>query len=108
MINAPAKSLEFRAIDAIRPRLINQPERPNRLNAISCQDRGARGGIPPEEFEIDTILQAKGAARLRELLPEIPPGDIREGMSMRELPAAFTVEVFCSIVKRKKAGTLFN
>jgi hypothetical protein len=46
LINDPAKSLEFRAIDAIQPRLINQPERPNRLNAISCQDRGARGGIP--------------------------------------------------------------
>ena len=71
-------------------------------------EKQARGGIAPEDFEVDTILQAKGAQRLRELLPEIPPGDIREGMSMRELPATFTVEVFYSIVKRKLSGTLFT
>lgn len=70
-------------------------------------ERKARGGIAPEEFEVDSILQAKGAARLRELLPEIPAAEIREGMSMRELPATFTVEVFVNIVKRKLDGTLW-
>ncbi len=68
----------------------------------------ARGGLAPEEFEKDMILQPKGAERLQQLLPEIPAGEIKAGMSMRELPATFTVEVFVSIVKRKQAGTLFE
>jgi acyl carrier protein len=61
----------------------------------------ARGGLSPEEFEVDSILQEKGAERLRELLPEIPPDDIEPGMSLRELPSAFNVAVFVSIVNRK-------
>lgn len=71
-------------------------------------ERRARGGIAPEEFEVDSILQEKGAERLRELLPEIPAGDIKTGMSLRELPTVFTVEVFVNIVKRKLDGTLFG
>ena len=68
----------------------------------------ARGGIAPEDFEKDMVLQEKGAERLRSLLPEIPKEDIYAGMSMRELPAKFTVEVFCNIVKRKIEGNLFE
>ena len=71
-------------------------------------EKQARGGLAPEEFEVDSILQEKGAARLRQLLPEIPPNEIKAGMSLRELPAVFTVGVFCSIVKRKLTGTLFE
>ena len=64
----------------------------------------ARGGLSPEEFEIDSVLQEKGAERLREMLPEIPPAEIKAGMLMREIPAKFTVEVFVNIVKRKING----
>ncbi len=71
-------------------------------------ERRARGGLQPEEFEIDSIVQEKGAARLRELLPEIPAGEIKAGMSLREIPSLFTVGVFVSIVKRKLAGNLFG
>lgn len=71
-------------------------------------EKQARGGLAPEEFEVDSILQEKGAARLRELLPEIPASDLRAGMSLRELPASFTVEVFVNIVKRKIEGTLWG
>jgi acyl carrier protein len=71
-------------------------------------EKQARGGLAAEEFEVDSILQEKGALRLRELLPEIPPQDIKAGMSLRELPAAFTVEVFVNIVRRKIDGTLWT
>lgn len=70
-------------------------------------ERRARGGVAPEEFEVDSILQPKGAERLRALLPEIPAAELQAGMSMREIPAKFTVEVFVNIVKRKLKGTLF-
>jgi len=71
-------------------------------------EQKARGGLEPDEFEIDSVLQEKGAQRLRELLPEVPAADIQAGMSIRELPASFTAEVFVNIVKRKLDGTLWT
>jgi acyl carrier protein len=70
-------------------------------------ERQARGNMTPEEFEIEGILQPKGLDRLKELIPEIEPSAWREGMSLRELPALFTVSVFIGIVERKLSGTLF-
>ncbi len=70
-------------------------------------EKKARGGLSPEEFEVDSVLQEKGAARLREILPEIPASEIQAGMPLREIPTKFTVEVFVNIVKRKLAGELF-
>jgi acyl carrier protein len=71
-------------------------------------ERQARGGLTDEDFEIDGVLQPKGMERLKTLIPEIPDSAWKEGMAMRELPALFTVEVFCGIVKRKLDGTLFG
>jgi len=70
-------------------------------------EQKARGGLESDDFEIDSVLQEKGAQRLRELLPEVPGADIQAGMSIRELPASFTVEVFVNIVRRKLDGTLW-
>lgn len=67
-------------------------------------ERMARGGLAPEEFEINGVLQAKGAERMRALLPELNPEELCEGLALRELPSLFTVEVFVNIVKRKVAG----
>ncbi|MEY4632411.1 MAG: acyl carrier protein [Pseudomonadota bacterium] len=67
-------------------------------------ERMARGGLSPEEFETNGILQAKGAERMRALLPEINGQELREGLPLRELPTLFTVEVFSNIVKRKLAS----
>jgi acyl carrier protein len=71
-------------------------------------ERQARGGLTDEDFEIDGVLQPKGMERLKTLIPEIPDSAWKEGMAMRELPALFTVEVFCGIVKRKLDGSLFG
>lgn len=67
-------------------------------------EQAARSGLRPEEFEVNMILQEKGAERLRQLLPEVPMGRIKAGMSIRELPRLFTVEVFINIVARKLRG----
>lgn len=71
-------------------------------------ERQARGDMKPEEFEIEGVIQKKGLARLKELLPEIEAQKWREGMTLRELPSLFTVEVFIGIVNRKISGTLFD
>ncbi len=66
----------------------------------------ARGGLSPEEFEKDGVLQPKGIERMRQLIPEIPATAWREGLALRELPSLFTVGVFCGIVRRKLDGSL--
>ncbi len=71
-------------------------------------ERQARGNMQPEEFEEGGILKPKGVERLRELIPEIDPAAWRDGMALRELPSLFTVAVFCGIVQRKLAGSLFS
>lgn len=71
-------------------------------------ERQARGGLEPEEFELDGILQTKGIERLKDLIPEIDAGAWRQGLALRELPALFTVAVFSGIVKRKLDGSLFT
>lgn len=71
-------------------------------------ERQARGDMPPEEFEVDGILKPKGLERLKQLIPEIDSASWRDGMALRELPALFTVAVFCGIVERKLAGTLLS
>ena len=67
-------------------------------------ERLARGGLAPEEFEVNSILQAKGAERMRMILPELNAEELRAGLPLRELPSLFTVEVFANIVKRKVAS----
>lgn len=71
-------------------------------------ERQARGDMPPEEFEVEGILQPKGIKRLQELLPEVDPTLMKQGMALRELPSLFTVAVFIGIVQRKIDGTLFE
>lgn len=71
-------------------------------------ERQARGDMQPEEFEVDGILKDKGVERLKALIPEIDAAAWRDGMALRELPALFTVAVFCGIVERKLAGTLLS
>ena len=66
-------------------------------------EKRAREGISPEEFEVNGKLQAKGAARLRELLSEVPAEDIKEGMHIAQLPYLFTVETFVKIVETSLA-----
>jgi len=63
-------------------------------------ERLAREGIPPNEFEENGLLKAAGVARLREILSEVPPEDIREGMHTAQIPYLFTVETLVKIVQR--------
>ncbi len=67
-------------------------------------ERMARGGLAPEEFEVNSILQVKGAERMRAIMPELNPEELQAGLPLRELPSLFTVEVFANIVKRKVAS----
>lgn len=63
----------------------------------------AQEGIPPEEFQQNDRLLAKGAQRLREVLSEVDVSEIKEGMSTARIPYLFNVETFVKIVERNLA-----
>lgn len=66
-------------------------------------ERKAREGIPAEEFEKNNQLLEKGAARMREILAEVPAERIQPGLSLSQIPYLFTVETFVRIIERSLA-----
>ena len=66
-----------------------------------------RGGIEQAAQEADGVqegrLTAAGAARLREMMPEVPAEEIQEGMRVSEIPELFRVETFHNLVARIQA-----
>lgn len=64
-----------------------------------------RGGLEAQAKEVDGApgevdgkLTEAGAARLRELMPEVPPDEIHAGLKSAELPKVFRVGTFYNIV----------
>ena len=75
-----------------------------------------RGGIEArakeaegeEPGQVNGRLTATGARKLAEIMPEVPPGEIFEGMKTAEIPRVFRVLTFYNIVtalmKAKELG----
>ena len=63
----------------------------------------ARAGIPDGEFEVDGMLTAQGAERLKKVLPEVDHSGIKENMPLSAIPALFTVETFYRLVENQLA-----
>ncbi len=64
-------------------------------------ETAAREGIPEGEFERDGQLTERGAARMREHMPEVDTSRITAGMPVGRIPYLFTVETFCKLVEQK-------
>ncbi len=64
--------------------------------------------VDGEPGEIDGKLTEVGAARLRELMPEVPADEIYEGMKSSELGTVFRVGTFyhlsSALIEHKAAG----
>jgi acyl carrier protein len=52
-----------------------------------------------EPGEVDGRLTEAGAARLRDLMPEVPPDELQAGMKTSELATVFRVGTFYNIVR---------
>jgi len=63
----------------------------------------AREGLADGEFEKDGLITAKGAERLKQIMPEVDQSKIYEGMGVGRIPYLFTVDTFCRLVERKLA-----
>ena len=49
-------------------------------------------------YEVDGILTEDGLNALRQLMPEVPSAEIREGLRVTEVPELFRVATFYNIV----------
>ena len=59
--------------------------------------------VDGEPGEVDGLLTAAGATRLREVMPEVPPDEIVAGMRTDELATVFRVGTFYHLVQRLRA-----
>jgi acyl carrier protein len=54
----------------------------------------ARGDLAEGEFEVHGVLQEKGLARLRSIMPEVNPDKIKTGLRVKDIATLFTVATF--------------
>jgi len=55
-------------------------------------------GMSANEWEADGQLTEKALVKLREVMPEVAPADIKPGLKAKDIPRLFTPETFCKLV----------
>lgn len=60
----------------------------------------SKEGIDPSEYEVDGVLTDKALAKLREVMPEVDPGEIEPGLTANDIPRLFRVQTFVYLVER--------
>ncbi|MEI6398168.1 MAG: phosphopantetheine-binding protein [Pseudomonadota bacterium] len=54
----------------------------------------ARGELAEGEFEVHGVLQEKGLARLKAIMPEVDPTKVKAGLRVKDIATLFTVATF--------------
>ena len=70
------------------------------LEADEFENR-TQQSLPDADYERDGYLTAEALTELRNALPEIDPGLLREGLRKIEVPAVLNVAVFVHLIQRK-------
>ncbi len=63
-------------------------------------EREARERLGDVPYEQDGVYTAAALAELRRALPEVPAGELAEGLETKALPRVFRVATFVSLVER--------
>ncbi len=63
-------------------------------------ERRAKAKLEGKPFEIDGVYTAEALSELRRILPEVPPGELAEGLTVAELPRTFRVSTMANLVSR--------
>jgi len=63
-------------------------------------ERRAREKLGEIPFETDGVYTPEGLEELRDALPEIPPEELSEGLTVAGLPRLFRVQTFVNLVER--------
>ena len=68
-------------------------------------EQRARGDLADGEFEVQGVLQEKGLARLRSIMPEVSPEKIKNGLRVKDIPTLFSVATFERMVLEQLGET---
>ena len=60
-------------------------------------------GLDASEWEKDGLLTEKALAKIREVMPEVDPANVKAGMRAKDIPRLFTVETFYNMVVKLSA-----
>ncbi|MGH9414529.1 MAG: hypothetical protein ACRD0Y_12430, partial [Terriglobales bacterium] len=60
--------------------------------------RDNQGSLTEAEFQQNGVLTDAALERLRVLMPEVDPANLKTGLTAREIPALFTPETFTRLV----------
>jgi acyl carrier protein len=60
----------------------------------------SQAGVDPSQYEVDGKLTELALEKLRELMPEVGPGEIKTGLTSNDIPRLFRVQTFVNIVVR--------
>jgi acyl carrier protein len=58
----------------------------------------SRQDIDPSDYEVDGVLTDLALTKLREIMPEVDPGEIVPGLTANEIPRLFRLQTFVNIV----------
>ena len=68
-------------------------------------EQRARGELGDGEFEVQGVLQEKGLARLRTIMPEVSPEKFKSGLRVKDIPTLFSVATFERMVLEQLGET---
>lgn len=60
----------------------------------------SQAGVDPTQYEVDGKLTELALEKLRELMPEVDPSEIKPGLASNDIPRLFRVQTFVNIVTR--------
>ena len=63
-------------------------------------ERRAREKLGQQPFEVDGVYTPEALAELRTALPEVPAGELAEGLTVAELPRRFRAATMVNLVER--------
>jgi len=63
-------------------------------------ERRARAKLDGRPFEIDGVYTAEALSELRKILPEVPPSELAEGLTVAQLPRTFRASTMANLVSR--------
>jgi len=63
-------------------------------------ERRARESLKDAPLEVDGVYTPQALADIRQLMPEIPPGELPDGMRAIDLPRRLRVESLVNLVER--------
>lgn len=57
----------------------------------------SQAGIDPSQYEVDGKLTQLALDKLRELMPEVDPSELKPGLTSNDIPRLFRVQTFVNI-----------